>query len=470
MDKIVFQVKQSVLHPVSNLLKDKGSLIAGASAILFISTFLSVLVSWSLTFHSLNESILYQQEVNIDRHRNVTEALASAIKTIQEKQLQMLTKLQVVERSAENFVSKTYVDIRFNDAKELSTRINNTVLETKRISETLQETVKVSIKKQNETNTDILDTINEMKGHDETHTADLKSLIASFDDEMKEQSLETAKIQEKLSTSLTSLESELSNTKGAVDKLSTSVENNKNDMKEIKENLKVKLDESETLKNISDNLAIAATIISNTTESSIPQETVSAIQDGLVLQVTAQLKKEIDDLETGLDAEVNKITEAAVEELAFLKEDLKMFKLKYQNDRFKTLGYIEIGDNGKYLVSSNSKNWAAAQRDCSNKMGYLVEFGSQAEQDQVVNYLQTNGHDLDVFWLGGRDLENEGEYTWQHSHKKLSETFNSWHEGEPNDYGHGEDCVEFTDGKWNDVSCDEDRHYICKFDTKNLTI
>jgi len=442
MDKIVFQVKQSVLHPVSNLLKDKGSLIAGASAILFISTFLSVLVSWSLTFHSLNESILYQQEVNIDRHRNVTEALASAIKTIQEKQLQMLTKLQVVERSAENFVSKTYVDIRFNDAKELSTRINNTVLET----------------------------INEMKGHDETHTADLKSLIASFDDEMKEQSLETAKIQEKLSTSLTSLESELSNTKGAVDKLSTSVENNKNDMKEIKENLKVKLDESETLKNISDNLAIAATIISNTTESSIPQETVSAIQDGLVLQVTAQLKKEIDDLETGLDAEVNKITEAAVEELAFLKEDLKMFKLKYQNDRFKTLGYIEIGDNGKYLVSSNSKNWAAAQRDCSNKMGYLVEFGSQAEQDQVVNYLQTNGHDLDVFWLGGRDLENEGEYTWQHSHKKLSETFNSWHEGEPNDYGHGEDCVEFTDGKWNDVSCDEDRHYICKFDTKNLTI
>ena len=44
----------------------------------------------------------------------------------------MLGKLEVVERSMENFVSKSYVDIRMNDAKEVSTRMNSTVYETKR--------------------------------------------------------------------------------------------------------------------------------------------------------------------------------------------------------------------------------------------------------------------------------------------------------------------------------------------------
>ena len=53
----------------------------------------------------------------------------------------------------------------------------------------------------------------------------------------------------------------------------------------------------------------------------------------------------------------------------------------------------------------------AAQRDCSAKLGYLVEFTTQAEQDQVVRYLQSNDNDLDVFWLGGRDASSEGLFS-----------------------------------------------------------
>ena len=49
-----------------------------------------------------------------------------------------------------------------------------------------------------------------------------------------------------------------------------------------------------------------------------------------------------------------------------------------------------------------------AQRECLGKLGYLVEFTTQAEQDQVVNYLQSNDRHLDVFWLGGRDESSEG--------------------------------------------------------------
>ena len=41
------------------------------------------------------------------------------------------------------------------------------------------------------------------------------------------------------------------------------------------------------------------------------------------------------------------------------------------------------------------------------KLGYLVEFSSMEEQQKVVNYLQDSDRS-DVFWLGGRDINNEG--------------------------------------------------------------
>ena len=117
------------------------------------------------------------------------------------------------------------------------------------------------------------------------------------------------------------------------------------------------MDNSERLTNISEKLAIAATIVANTTGSSIPEETISHIQNGLVNQVTAQLKVEMKSLENGIDGKVKQISEAATRETKIIKDDLKKFKSKYEDDRFKALGYIEIGDNGKYLVSSSSKSW-----------------------------------------------------------------------------------------------------------------
>jgi hypothetical protein len=43
-----------------------------------------------------------------------------------------------------------------------------------------------------------------------------------------------------------------------------------------------------------------------------------------------------------------------------------------------------------------------------------------------------------------RNRNISGQFTWEHSQKRMGESFSSWGEGEPNDYGHGEDCVEFT--------------------------
>jgi hypothetical protein len=42
--------------------------------------------------------------------------------------------------------------------------------------------------------------------------------------------------------------------------------------------------------------------------------------------------------------------------------------------------------------------------------------------------------------------------------------FSDWHTGEPNDYGGNEDCVEYSNGGWNDNSCArEKRKFICMY-------
>ena len=125
----------------------------------------------------------------------------------------------------------------------------------------------------------------------------------------------------------------------------------------FQESIKGVMEDTGRLTNISETLAVAITIIANTSEVTIPAETVATIQRGLVDQVAAQLKAKIKSLEVGIDVKTMQITEAATKETLIIKEDLKNFKSKYQNDQFKNLGYIEIGDDGLYMVSSSSENW-----------------------------------------------------------------------------------------------------------------
>ena len=58
-------------------------------------------------------------------------------------------------------------------------------------------------------------------------------------------------------------------------------------------------------------------------------------------------------------------------------------------------------------------------------------------------------------WLGANDLKNHGTFIWQSDNKSLNSSFTNWNEGEPNNRGDEERCVEmsYISGKWNDVPC-----------------
>ena len=111
------------------------------------------------------------------------------------------------------------------------------------------------------------------------------------------------------------------------------------------------------LRNISENLAIAAALIDNTSTIAIPANTVEVIRLGLVEQVADQVMTAVDIQEKGIRKKYSQFTEDVRKERLEIKADIEQFKSKYQNDQFKNLGYIEIGDAGSYMVSSSSETW-----------------------------------------------------------------------------------------------------------------
>lgn len=68
----------------------------------------------------------------------------------------------------------------------------------------------------------------------------------------------------------------------------------------------------------------------------------------------------------------------------------------------------------------------------------------------------------DVFWLGGNDIEDDGNWVWASTDQPISN--NSWGPEEPNG-GDAEKCLvmwQSANYSFADYSCDNDAGYICE--------
>uniref|UniRef100_A0A8C9DNB1 Mannose-binding protein C n=1 Tax=Prolemur simus TaxID=1328070 RepID=A0A8C9DNB1_PROSS len=67
----------------------------------------------------------------------------------------------------------------------------------------------------------------------------------------------------------------------------------------------------------------------------------------------------------------------------------------------------------------------------------------------------------DIAFLGITDEATEGQFVYLTGERL---TYSNWKNGEPNDFGSGEDCVILlTEGIWNDVSCKSSFLAVCEF-------
>ena len=75
--------------------------------------------------------------------------------------------------------------------------------------------------------------------------------------------------------------------------------------------------------------------------------------------------------------------------------------------------------------------------------------------------------EVDAHWIGFSDESLEGGYTWSDNTPVI---FINWNDGEPNNYGDGEDCgtiVPGIGGYWNDDRCEKQAKAVCEKKGRN---
>ena len=119
------------------------------------------------------------------------------------------------------------------------------------------------------------------------------------------------------------------------------------------------------------------------------------------------------------------------------------------------------GASGGFVYHRGPKTFDEAERDCVNRGSHLATFQSIADvqaADAAATQAGATGSERE-FWIGLHDKKKEGTWEWT-SQRGLGYT--NWGDGEPNDYGTGEDCAHARrDMKWNDNKCSSKRGYVC---------
>ncbi|XP_029973554.1 CD209 antigen-like protein C isoform X2 [Salarias fasciatus] len=125
-----------------------------------------------------------------------------------------------------------------------------------------------------------------------------------------------------------------------------------------------------------------------------------------------------------------------------------------------------------YAESSTvKKNWHNSRTDCINRGSDLIVIDSPEEQTFVGNSVKKMVQGLNVwqngFWVGLTDMDTEDHWVWINNVTEVEPRY--WMDGEPNEYGIGEDCaavVYSSSNPWksrNDANCQRNELYwICE--------
>ncbi|CAG2199728.1 unnamed protein product [Mytilus edulis] len=123
------------------------------------------------------------------------------------------------------------------------------------------------------------------------------------------------------------------------------------------------------------------------------------------------------------------------------------------------IGWIQY-ETKCYFFSDSERTWNDAKIICENKDGMLAEVKSSCEKD----FLKTTATAFALsFWLGGTDIQNEGDWIWASSQTVL--TFDDWTVDAPNNRFGNEHCLairKLNGFQWNDDDCSSSFRFICE--------
>ncbi|KAM3590744.1 uncharacterized protein V6R79_015894 [Siganus canaliculatus] len=115
----------------------------------------------------------------------------------------------------------------------------------------------------------------------------------------------------------------------------------------------------------------------------------------------------------------------------------------------------------RYHLVQRSLTWSEARSFCRVKYSDLATVRNMVDEHQLVRTL--NGR-VAYSWIG---LRKGGSERWMWSDGRGVVHFSKWGDGEPNNSGN-EWCGELSEkGSWNDLSCDEEKGFVCFDGHKN---
>lgn len=233
-----------------------------------------------------------------------------------------------------------------------------------------------------------------------------------------------------------------------------------------------------------------------------------------LLEENQQINAEVDQLQWNVTSANNSVS-WLYQEIRNLKEEIvgnvstlasektrnKMVRSILQSPSLEIDGYCDMDalqcsncrkgweehNSRCFQMSVEVLTWLGARANCIDKGGDLAIVKSEKDQmflTKLVAQLKnsTPGVVLPEAWIGLDDMREENQFTWV-GDRKTSLTF--WSAGNPDNatehfdlidksegvkHPHGQDCVvielnatvENTLTNWNDISCRNERHFICE--------
>uniref|UniRef100_A0A8C4YJP1 C-type lectin domain-containing protein n=1 Tax=Gopherus evgoodei TaxID=1825980 RepID=A0A8C4YJP1_9SAUR len=113
----------------------------------------------------------------------------------------------------------------------------------------------------------------------------------------------------------------------------------------------------------------------------------------------------------------------------------------------------------------NTQRWAlgkpnslTSKATCSQAGGLIASPRNSAENSAIQQIVVRHNK---AAYIGINDIQTEGSFKYL-SGEAIE--YSNWAAREPNNLGGIEDCVEvYSDGRWNDISCNEKQLIICEF-------
>lgn len=118
------------------------------------------------------------------------------------------------------------------------------------------------------------------------------------------------------------------------------------------------------------------------------------------------------------------------------------------------------GPTARWALCYAPRTWGDARAACQARGGDLVTVPSREAEDALRR--AAFGLQWTSWWIGLGDAEVEGTFAWVDG---TPLDYAAWSQGEPNDYGGGEDCAElvpWSGGLWNDLACARELPFICR--------